>query len=160
VVYVTLFGSVARALEREVPRFREFRRARIELYHECKDVDLAVGVRELGDLRALQTARVEGLRRAGEQHITFAHHQVDIFLLDARTGEHLGRLCNFKRCPTDKVECRVPGCGRHRLLRRVEDFTWRADALSEGRAVRLYDEQTDPWTAIERVPDDPAAARV
>ena len=38
---ITLFGSVARPLEREVPRFQPFRHHRIEVLHECKDIDLA-----------------------------------------------------------------------------------------------------------------------
>ncbi|MHC4199430.1 MAG: hypothetical protein ACYSU0_05515, partial [Planctomycetota bacterium] len=41
------FGSVFAPLEKEVPRFREFRRAGIEILHECKDVDLAVWVSDL-----------------------------------------------------------------------------------------------------------------
>ena len=32
---IALFGSVAKPLEWEVPRFRKFRRARIEISHEC-----------------------------------------------------------------------------------------------------------------------------
>src|SRR5262249_35175025 len=40
---VAAIGSVAKPLWKEVPRFREFRRARIEVWHECKDVDRAVG---------------------------------------------------------------------------------------------------------------------
>ena len=39
---VALFGSVAQPLWREVPRFSPYRRYRIEVLHECKDVDLAV----------------------------------------------------------------------------------------------------------------------
>jgi predicted nucleotidyltransferase len=54
---IALFGSVARPLWREVPRFSDYRRHRIEVWHECKDVDLAVAYREvvslLDDLCAL-----------------------------------------------------------------------------------------------------------
>ena len=42
---VALFGSVARPLETEVPRFRKFRRERVAIPHECKDVDLAALLR-------------------------------------------------------------------------------------------------------------------
>ena len=41
IVRIALFGSVARPLVREVPRFM---RHGIEVYHECKDVDLAVWI--------------------------------------------------------------------------------------------------------------------
>ncbi len=36
---IALFGSVAKPLVREVPRFAEFRRHGIETWHECKDVN-------------------------------------------------------------------------------------------------------------------------
>ena len=50
---VALFGSVARPLAREVPRFQSYRRLGIELLHECKDVDLAVWITDLAGLRDL-----------------------------------------------------------------------------------------------------------
>ena len=58
---VVLVGSVANPLEVEVPRFRKFRRAGIEIYHECKDVDLAVWMSSLGRLRVMQKARSQAL---------------------------------------------------------------------------------------------------
>jgi hypothetical protein len=51
---VALIGSVAKALWREIPRFQEFRRAGIEVWHESKDLDLALWVdsqHRLGELR-------------------------------------------------------------------------------------------------------------
>jgi hypothetical protein len=41
---IAVIGSVAKALWRELPRFREFPRAGIELWHECGDLDLALCV--------------------------------------------------------------------------------------------------------------------
>src|SRR5476649_62451 len=54
---VAVIGSVAKALWKEVPRFREFRQERIEVWHECKDLDLALWVDtqdRLGELRRAQ----------------------------------------------------------------------------------------------------------
>jgi hypothetical protein len=34
---IAVIGSVAKSLWKEVPRFREFRRAGIEVWHECKE---------------------------------------------------------------------------------------------------------------------------
>ncbi len=142
---VVLFGSVAQPLQREVPRFRAYRRAGIKLFHECKDVDLAVWTGSVSDLRSWQRARVEGLSRlAKERRITFAHHQIEVFIMDARTGEHLGRLCNFRHCPAEKSECRASGCGREPLLRQVEGFDWQPNALAVDRHVVLYDPHADP----------------
>ncbi len=39
---IAVIGSVAKPLWKEVPRFRAFRRARIEVWHECGDLDLAL----------------------------------------------------------------------------------------------------------------------
>ena len=99
---VALFGSVARPLEKEVPRFRRFRRARIDLFHECKDVDLAVWVSGMGRLKALQKARSRALNDLlADRNIGVAHHQVDVFLLEPGTDRYLGRLCRFGQCPRD-----------------------------------------------------------
>ena len=38
VIAVSLIGSVARAPCKEVPRFGPYRRARVALWHECKDL--------------------------------------------------------------------------------------------------------------------------
>jgi hypothetical protein len=62
VAAVALFGSVALPLEREVPRFREYRRAGIEVWHECKDVDLAVWIDRIDNLEALAKAERRALQ--------------------------------------------------------------------------------------------------
>ena len=51
---IVLFGSAASSLEKEVPRFRKFRRAGQPIYHECKDVDLAVWISALTNLDSLR----------------------------------------------------------------------------------------------------------
>jgi hypothetical protein len=146
VVRVAIIGSVAAPLVKEVPRFREYRQAGVALWHECKDLDLAVWVNALGDLRQLQRARIVGIHRAAtECDITFAHHQVEMFLLDASANCHLGRVCTFKQCPKDgKRECLVPRCGEHAFLKQVQDFTWRANNLAADRHLVLYDPAADP----------------
>jgi hypothetical protein len=133
---VAVFGSVARPLEQEVPRFRKFRRARIEIFHECKDVDLAVWVSGLGRLKALQKARSRALNDLlATRNIGVAHHQVDVFLLEPGTNRYLGRLCRFGQCPKGKDECRVPGCGATPLLRQHEGFRFDWSGSSQGHVV-------------------------
>ena len=41
---VAVIGSVAKPLWKEVPRFSEFRRECIEVWHECRDLDLALWI--------------------------------------------------------------------------------------------------------------------
>jgi len=137
---VVLFGSVAVPLPVEIPRFREFRRAGIALPHECHDVDLAVWLDDLTDLPRLRFARSRSLNELhAETGIGVAHRQVDVFLIEPGTDRYLGRLCTFNKCPKGKPECRVPGCGATRFLRRLEGFALRPDALLPERIVALFE---------------------
>ena len=137
---VVLIGSVAQPLRREVPRFREFRRARVELWHECKDVDLAVWVRDPSQLDSLRQALGRAVNTLfAEIGIGVAHHQVDVFLLEPATDRYLGRLCPFGTCPKGKPECRVPGCGASPFLRQHEDFVFDPRSLDPARSIELFD---------------------
>ena len=137
---IVLFGSVARPLKKEVPRFREYRRAGIKMWHECGDVDLAVWVSDLTNLRSLQHARSQALNTLlEERNIGVAHHQVEVFLMEPGTDRYLGRLCCFGECPKGKPDCLVPGCGSTGLLKQIVGFVLHGDALSAGQAVLLYD---------------------
>ena len=140
VAAIALFGSVAQPLQRKAPRSRRLRRAGIELWHHCKDVDLAVWLDRLDSLRDLARARGKAVARLlDERAIGVAHHQLDIFLMEPVSDRYLGRLCWYHDCPKGKLECLVPGCGREKLLQQHQDFTLRPDALAEDRIIRLYD---------------------
>jgi hypothetical protein len=137
---VVLFGSVALPLRREIPRFRKLRRAGVRVWHECKDVDLAVWVNALDSLKSLQKARGRALNELFEQKdIGVAHHQVDVFLMDSRTDRYLGRLCDFGVCPKGKRECLVPGCGSSLFLRQHEEFVFDPGNLAPEKSIALYD---------------------
>ena len=140
VLAVSLIGSLACDPWKEIPRFSPYRRARIELWHECKDIDLALWLSDLADLNGLRRAGAHALRNLmSRANIGIAAHQADIFLIEPGTGRYLGRLCSFNACPKGKRECRVPGCGDVPFLRQHEDFVWQPDTLAPGRAVRLFD---------------------
>ena len=137
---VVLFGSVAARLKKEIPRFREFRRAGVAVWHECKDVDLAVWVDDLNELKRLQRARSRALNDLlRDRGIGVAHHQIEIFVLEPGTDRYLGRLCCFRQCLNGKPECDVSGCGAAPFLRQHHDFTFQADALAPERTEVLYD---------------------
>jgi hypothetical protein len=140
VVRVALIGSVARMPYKEVPRFSVYRRARIELWHECMDVDVALWLDDMGDLNGLRKEKDRVLRnrqRSGEGFV--ANHQIDVFVLDPATSRYLGRLCTFNQCPKGKIECLVEGCGSTPFLQLHQDFRWRADSLAPDRSLTLYD---------------------
>ncbi len=136
VMAVALIGSLAVAPWKEVPRFSTYRRARIALWHEVGDLDLAVW---LAHTRGLDELRRVTHRLFEESQSGVAPHHVDGFLLDHGTGRYLGRLCGFNRCPKGKPDCRVAGCGAVPFLKQIEGFRFRPETVAEDRAVRLFD---------------------
>jgi hypothetical protein len=154
---VALFGSVAVALWKEVPRFGEYHRRHIELWYECKDVDLAVWLSRLDNLKRLQQARSQAMNSLfKEKGIGVAHHQAEVFILEPETSRYLGRLCVFGECPKQgKIECFVPGCGREAFLSQHPDFDFYSNALSS--RILLFDRRHG---IARRVSDVPSTGRV
>lgn len=137
---VAVIGSVAKALWKEIPRFIDFRRAGIEVWHECKDLDLAVWLSSQERRGALRRARALALRDgylSGEGP-SVANHQVDVFLIEPGTDKYLGRLCDFSECPKGKRDCYVPGCGAIPFNKVVDRFSPHADWLASAPAAMLY----------------------
>ena len=137
---IAVIGSVAKPLWKEVPRFAPYRRRGIPLWHECKDLDLALWLDDLTDLGALRRAKVVALRAEHERRPDFgvADHQVDVFLFEPGTGSYLGRLCHFNRCPKSRPECAAPGCGATPFMRQFPDFEVHADILANVERATLY----------------------
>jgi len=153
VVAVALLGSLAVAPWKEVPRFAPYRRARIALWHECKDVDLAVWLVDLRDLDGLRRAKDRALRALqAASGIGVASHQVDVFVLEPGTDRYLGRLCRFNRCPKGKIECLVPGCGATRFLQQHRDFRWWSESLAVDRVLHLFDRTTGRLARAAELP--------
>jgi len=141
---IALIGSVASPLWKEVPRFQPYRRAGIEIWHECKDVDMAVWVSDLRRLRRLQRERSTALNDLlRDKNIGVAHHQVDVFLMEPMTDRYLGRLCSFNKCPKGKRECDVRECGKIPFLRQHEDFVLNEQMLKSEKIVILYERARD-----------------
>jgi hypothetical protein len=132
VAAIAVIGSVAKSLWKEVPRFSEFRRAGIEVWHECKDLDLAVWISSQHRLGAVRRARDLALREGYEsgKGPSTANHQVEIFLIEPGTDRYLGRLCDFNACSKDKPQCHVPGCGAIPFNKRIDGFVPHADLLA------------------------------
>ena len=138
---IAVIGSVARPLWKEVPRFREFRRRRIEVWHECGDLDLALWIDAQDRLGALRRAGSLALRKAYEAGtgMSVVSHQLDVFLFEPGSDRYLGRLCSFSRCPKGKRDCLVPGCGAIPFNKRIAGFTPRADLLAPAQHAMLYE---------------------
>jgi hypothetical protein len=140
VTAVAVTGSVAKPLWKEVPRFREFRRSRIEVWHECGDLDLALWLASQDRLGDLRRAAVLALRRGEDEGnpIGVASHELDVFLIEPSSDRYLGRLCRFNQCPKGKEDCLVPGCGTIPFNKRIADFTPSDDLLATARGAMLY----------------------
>jgi hypothetical protein len=137
---VAVIGSVAKSLWKEIPRFSEFRRAGIEVWHECKDLDLAVWISSQHRLGTLRRVRDLALRIGYESGTgpSTASHQVEIFLIEPVTDRYLGRLCHFSACPKGKPACQTPGCGAVSFNKVVEGFVPHADLLASASYATLY----------------------
>ena len=137
---VAVIGSVARPLWKEVPRFRAFRRARVEVWHECKDLDLAVWLdsqERLGTLRSALVRTLEDALHAGTR-VSVAGNQVEVFPFEPDSDRYLGRLCRYSSCPKDKPDCIVSGCGTIPFNKRVDGFEVDADILASAPHATLY----------------------
>jgi hypothetical protein len=140
ILAIGLTGSVAKSLWKEVPRFSQYRRAGIEVWHECKDVDLAVWLdsrERLNQMRRAKDRVLFGMSQGESAGV--ASHQADIFLFEPGSDRYLGRLCDFNACPKGKPECRVPGCGDVAFNRIHEDFYPDANLLAAARQNMLYE---------------------
>jgi hypothetical protein len=143
---VALFGSVALSptIESGHPR-RGY-------LHEPKDVDLGVWLDDVVNLDSLRKLSAQALNRLWhDEQIGVAHHQIDIFLLDA-TGKYLGRLCHFNQCPKHKPECRAEGCGKVPFLRQHDGFDFdTAESLHPARIQVLYERPAPKVKPPDRV---------
>jgi predicted nucleotidyltransferase len=140
---VALFGSVASSPKSESGRVRRGG----SILHEPKDVDVAVWIDHAADLDGLRALRSRAVTELwNDKEVGVAHHQVDVFLVDA-AGTYLGRLCCFNQCPKHKPDCRALNCGRIPFLRQHDGFVLDPDALRADRIKILY-ERTDQPPAL------------
>ena len=110
---VVAFGAVAQPLQK-------VRRRQREVFHECADLDLAVWTLNFKALKELKNAMSDGLEFVqASSWGGVAHHQVDVHVFDAGTGEYRGRLCIFGQCPkSGKRNAGSGTAGRSRFFRR------------------------------------------
>jgi hypothetical protein len=155
---VAAFGAVAQPLEMEVPRFREFRRHRIEILHECADLDLAVWTANLPGLKELRRAMGRGLSVVQDtQWGGVANHQVDVHIFDSGSGAYRGRLCAFGQCPKPrKIECLVRGCGEQPFLQRFEKYRFNSAQFEGEPRVTLFDRASGFLVRPPRIDAKPA----
>nr|WP_296328302.1 hypothetical protein [Reyranella sp.] len=138
---VAVIGSVAKRLWKEVPRFSEYRRARIEVWHECSDLDLAVWLHSQDRLEEMRRALARSLTTAFEAGtgISTPSNRVDVFLFEPGSDRYLGRLCRYSTCPKGKLDCLVPGCGTIPFNKVIDGFRPYADIVASAADTMLYE---------------------
>jgi hypothetical protein len=138
---VAVIGSVAQKLWKEIPRFSEYRRARIELWHECSDLDLAVWLDSQDRLDRMRRILAQSLTAAFEMGmgVSMPANRVDVFLFEPGSDRYLGRLCRYSTCPKGKLDCLVPGCGTIPFNKVVEGFRPYADIVANSADTMLYE---------------------
>lgn len=139
---IAIFGSVARQPEKEQTHFRKYRKIGAEIYHYCKDIDLAVWLdmpAPMCQIQRIISRTVKHLTDEGKSRV--AHHQVDVFFIEPSTNKYMGRLCKFSTCPKkDKLECKItPRCGQIPLLEQIQDFVMNPDDYGSDNAIILFD---------------------
>ncbi|AGA05293.1 hypothetical protein CN151_02975 [Sinorhizobium meliloti] len=137
---IAVIGSVAKPLWKEVPRFREFRRSGIEVWHECGDLDMALWLDTQERLAELRKACARSLRQAFDAGagMSVPDNRVDTFLFEPGSDRYLGRLCRYNECPKGKRDCLTPGCGAVPFNQIIPGFAPRADLLAPARYAMLY----------------------
>jgi hypothetical protein len=157
VLAIGLTDSVAKPLWKEVPRFSQYRRAGIEVWHECKDLDLAVWLDSRIRLNEMRRAKDRVLFDMSQGETAgVASHQADIFLFEPGSDRYLGRLCHFNACPKGKPECRVAGCGEVAFNRVHDDFYPNANLLAAARQNMLYERGKGVLMSALDLPPPPA----
>ena len=135
---VVLFGSVAMPLDADVPR-----RGGMAVWHECKDVDLAIWAIGLDDLKVLNETCHQALGAFQEEHAPgIGRQHVDMVLLEPESDRYLGHVCPLDQCPKGGPLCDAPGCGKLPYLQRRKGFELTPKALASGRSVLLFQRRT------------------
>ena len=116
VLRVALFGSVARPLAKEVPRFSDFAAPGSRFGTNARTSTSRSGsAASTGSTTCADCASEPCGSCMTISQIGVADHQVEVFILEPGSDQYLGRLCHFNACPKGKPECLVSGCGAHRI---------------------------------------------
>ncbi len=153
---VVLFGSTVLPLWKEVPRFARLRKKQIKIYHEVGNIDLAVWVAKpfnADQLRKTMGSTVNELVQK-EVYLSVASHHFSIHLIEQNTvagtpglpsaGRYLGMVCHYKKCPNQKPECFVDGCGAVKHVRILPWFNLKPHRLNTHNSQVLYDAEAKP----------------
>lgn len=154
---VAAFGWVAQRLKMEAPRSGHYRRLGIKTYHLCRDLYLAAWKADLGDLRGLKKALQGGISIVHDTgYGGVAHHQVDVHVFDAATGDYRGWLSIFREYPKGKRECLARGCGDQPFLQQSDGYRFNLAQFAAEPKVILADKESGFTVRPPRIDAKPA----
>ena len=122
VVAIALIGSVAKAPWKELPHSRLYRRKGIELWHECKDLDLALWLDDLSSLKRAAPQQGAGPARPRSRGLAAALPRIRSMSLSwspGRTATWAAFASSTnapkgKRNAGSRAAARQPSCGSTR----------------------------------------------
>lgn len=108
---------------------------------------------DFADLKGLKKALSRGLQTVqNTPYGGVAHHQVDVHLFDASSGDYRGRLCIFGQCPKPgKRECLVPDCGADPFLRQFAGYRFNPGRFAGESRVMLFDRDSGFLVHMPRI---------
>lgn len=137
---IALFGSVAKPPFMEPhPYSRQLRNRGVEIFHTPKDVDLAVWISSLDNLRAIRKAMGMTLSPLVNEVDGLCGNHIELFLFDPKTSAYLGRACHYKDCPRHGVECMAQGCGQPKHLKQMDGFELHPEAVLRVNSQLLFE---------------------
>ncbi len=137
---IALFGSVAKPPFMEPhPYSRQLRDRGVEIFHTPKDVDLAVWISSLDNLREIRRAMSTTLTPLADKVDGLCGNHIELFLFDTNTSAYIGRACHFKDCPRLGPDCRNQGCGQPKHLKKMDGFVLHPEAVSRVNSQPLFE---------------------
>lgn len=81
------------------------------------DLDIMLILRNLDDISTIATYA---------RQISKWYHAWDVFLFDEEI-EPQGRICHRKTCPSQSIDCAIPGCGKPQHVRMIPEFEYKEE---------------------------------
>jgi len=132
---IVLFGSLAKPPFREPHRYKK----RVWAFHEPKDIDIAVWLSSLGNLKAMRRTLATLVPSVIKKASDICEGAMELFVFDSRSSKYLGRVCHYKQCPYNDSSCNIEGCGKPSHLKIESGFTLRPDAVSRINGQVLFE---------------------
>ena len=132
---IVLFGSLAKPPYRK----RLPTRKRIWTFHQPCDIDLAIWLSSLEPLGAMRQTLAMLVKDISKKVPGICDDRIELFVFDSKSSKYLGRVCHYRQCPKQGMECMVEDCGKPKHLKQMPDFKLAPDALTRIHSQLLFE---------------------